>query len=103
MYVLNFWHTTQSYAEWKKVFDTDPLGRAASGVRRLTIERPAGDEHTVVGHLEFDSLGEAETFAGRLKEVWKGIGSPVVSNAGLNISEILEKQELSSESARKVA
>ena len=103
MYVLNYWHTVTDYAEWKKVFDTDPLGREASGVRRLSIERPLDDEHTVIGELEFDSLGEAETFAGRLQEVWKGLGSAVVSNAGLRITEVLVNQEFRSETARKVA
>ena len=27
MYVLNYWHTTPDYAEWKRVFDSDPLGQ----------------------------------------------------------------------------
>jgi hypothetical protein len=103
MYVLNYWHTVTDYGEWKKVFDTDPLGREASGVRRLTIERPVGDEHMVIGHVEFDSLREAETFAGRLQEVWKGPGSSVVSNTGSNITEVLVEQELGSQTARKVA
>ena len=103
MYVLNYWHTVTDYAEWKKVFDRDPLGREASGVRRLTIERPVDDEHMVIGHLEFDSLGEAETFAGRLEEVWKGLGSSVVSDAGFTLTEILEEQEFRRETARKVA
>ena len=76
MHVLNFWRTVPDYAEWKKVFDSDPLGREASGVRRYGIERPVDDEHMVIGHLEFDSLAEAEAFAGRLEEVWKGLGSP---------------------------
>ena len=103
MYVLNYWHTVPDYAEWKKVFDSDPLDRKASGIRQLYIERPVGDEHKVIGHLEFDSLGEAETFAGRLEEVWKRVGSSVVSDAGFTITEILEKQEFRRESARKVA
>jgi hypothetical protein len=103
MYVLNYWHTVRDYGEWKKVFDSDPLGREASGVRRFTIERPVGEEHMVIGHLEFDSLGEAETFAGRLQEVWKGLGSSVVSDADSTITEILETQEFRRETARKVA
>ncbi len=103
MYVLNYWHTVSEYAEWKRLFDRDPLGREASGVRRLSIERPLDDEHTVIGELEFDSLGEAETFAGRLQEVWKGLGSSVVSGAGLRITEVLVNQEFRSETARKVA
>ena len=103
MYVLNYWHTVLDYAEWKKVFDNDPLDREGSGIRRFTIERPAGDEHRVIGHLEFDSLGEAETFAGRLQKVWDGLGSSVVSNAGYTITEIMEAQEFRRETARKVA
>jgi hypothetical protein len=103
MYVLNYWHNVPEYAEWKKVFDRDPLGREASGIRRFTIERPVGDEHRVIGHLEFDSLGEAETFAGRLQEVWDGLGGSVISDAGQTITEILEAQEFRRETASKAA
>jgi hypothetical protein len=103
MYVLNYWHNVPEYAEWKKVFDSDPLGREASGIRRFTIERPVGDEHRVIGHLEFTGLGEAESFAGRLEEVWKSVGSSVVSDAGYTITEILETQEFRRDTARKVA
>jgi hypothetical protein len=103
MYVLNYWHTVTDYAEWKRVFDSDPLDREASGIRRYTIERPVGDEHMVIGHLEFDSLGEAETFAGRLEEVWKGLGSQIVSDAGHTLTEVLERKQLGSESGRRVA
>ena len=103
MYVLNYWHTTPDYAEWKKVFDSDPLGREASGVRRVSIERPIDDEHTVIGELEFDSLGEAETFAGRLQEVWNGSARSVVSNEGYRITEVLVQQYLGSEASRRAA
>ena len=102
MYVLNYWHTVSDYTEWKKIFDSDPLGREASGVRRVSIERPVDDEHTVIGELEFDSLPEAETFAGRLQEVWKNLGSQVVSDAGVRITEVLEQKQFG-ESARRAA
>jgi hypothetical protein len=103
MYILNFWHTVSDYGEWKKMFDADPLGREASGVRRYSLERPLDDEHMVIGELEFDSVGEAETFAGRLQQVWQGQASSVVSNAGYRITELLVNQELRGEGARKVA
>ena len=103
MYVLNYWHTITDYAEWKKLFDSDPLGREASGVRRVSIERPVDDEHTLIGELEFDTLGEAETFAGRLQETWSGLGSKVVSNAGHRITEVLEQKYYGSESGRRAA
>jgi hypothetical protein len=103
MYVLNYWHNVTDYSEWKKIFDSDPLGREASGVRRLSIERPMDDASTVIGELEFDTLGEAETFAGRLQEVWNGSAKGTVSNAGVRITEVLVQQEFRRESARKVA
>ena len=103
MYVLNYWHSVTEYAEWKKIFDRDPLGRESSGVRRYSIERPMDDEHTVIGELEFDSLGEAETFAGRLQEAWKSVGGEVVSNAGHRITEVLEQKQFVSESGRRAA
>jgi hypothetical protein len=103
MYVLNYWHTVTDYGEWKKVFDSDPLGREASGVRRLDIERPVDDEKRVIGHLEFDSLGEAETFAERLQEVWKGVGGSVISDAGITLTEVLETRDYRSATSRKAA
>ncbi len=103
MYILNYWHSVADYGEWKKVFDRDPLGREASGVRRYVIEHPVGEEHMVIGHLEFDSLAEAETFSGRLQEVWDGLGGQVVSNTGQNITEVLEQRQFGSEAGRRAA
>ncbi len=94
MYVLNIWHTVSDYSEWKTTFDSDPLGREASGVRRYSIERPLDDEHMVIGELEFDSRGEAEAFAARLEELWKGAGSRLVTNTGHRITEVVEQKRL---------
>jgi hypothetical protein len=103
MYILNFWHTVPDYTAWKKVFDSDPLGRETSGVRRYTLTRPVPDEHTVTGHLVFDGLGEADAFAGRLREVWNGLGKGVVENADLTITEVLEEKELRAGAQRRAA
>jgi hypothetical protein len=103
MYVLNYWHNVTDYGEWKKIFDSDPLGRRASGVRRVSIERPTDDESQVIGELEFDTLGEAETFAGRLQEVWQGSASSTVSNAGLRITEVLVQEDYRRESSQRAA
>jgi hypothetical protein len=103
MYVLNFWHSVSDYSEWKRVFDSDPLGREASGVRGYSIERPPDDEHMVIGHLEFDTLGEVETFASRLEEVWKGSAGQIVSDTGYTVTEVLEQRRYGQESARRAA
>lgn len=99
MYVLNIWHTVSDFAEWKKTFDSDPLGREASGVRRYSIERPLDDERQVVGALEFDSRAEAEAFAGRLERLWKGDGSRLVSGTGSRITEVVERGRYAGEAA----
>jgi hypothetical protein len=103
MYVLNYWHNVTDYGEWKRIFDSDPLGREASGVRRVSTERPTDDESQVIGELEFDTLGEAETFAGRLQEIWKGSASSTVSSAGLRITEVLVQEDYRRESSRRAA
>lgn len=100
MYVLNFWHTVPEYAEWKRVFDSDPLGREASGVRRYSIERPLDDEHTVIGELEFDSAAEAQAFAARLERLWKDRAGKLVSGVGYRITEVLEQRLLGSGASR---
>jgi hypothetical protein len=103
MYVLNYWHTTPDFSAWKKMFDSDPLGREASGVRRYSIERPLDDPNTVIGELDFASKGEAEIFAGRLQEVWNGPAGQIVSNAGYRITEVVEQKHFGSESGRRAA
>ncbi len=42
MYVLNYWHTVSDYAECKKIFDSDPLGRT----RRRTPSAASSDPWT---------------------------------------------------------
>ena len=103
MYVLNIWHTVSDYAEWKKVFDSDPLGREASGARGFSIERLVGDEHMVIGHLEFDSLSEAEAFAGRLEELWKGPAGRILTDPGYTITEVQDQSQFGSEAGRRAA
>jgi len=103
MYVLSLWQTVPDYAEWKRLFDSDPLGRERSGVRRYTITRPIDDERTVIGALAFDRLEEAEAFAARLREMWAGPGSALVADAGLRISEVVEEKAIGREAERRAA
>ena len=103
MYVLSLWHTVADYTEWKGTFDSDPLGRERSGVRRYTITRPVDDESMVIGALAFDTLEEAEAFAVRLRELWEGPGGALVADAGTRISEVLEEEEFGREAERRAA
>ena len=55
MYILRI-----DYGAWKKAFDSDPFGRAKSGVRRYQVLRPVDDPNYVMIDLEFDTPSDAE-------------------------------------------
>ena len=103
MYVINFWHTVADYEAWKRMFDSDPLRREASGVRGYTLTRPVDDEQTIVGQLEFETRAEADAFAPRLQEIWQGPARDMLTDAGLRISEIVERKRTGAEAGRHAA
>ena len=69
MYILRIEHPVSDYDAWKAAFDSDPIGRERSGVRRYRIMRPTDDPSHVMLDLEFDNFGEAEAVKAALGEV----------------------------------
>ncbi len=57
---LQIEHKLPNFEGWKKVFESDPVNRKKSGVRRYKIFRPFDDPNYVIIDLEFDNLKEAE-------------------------------------------
>jgi hypothetical protein len=81
MPVLHIEHQVTDFDTWKRnAFDTDPLGRAKSGVTRHRISRSASDPNYVFIELEFASMPEAEAMHVALQNLWRNplvqIGSP---------------------------
>ena len=66
-------HGVESFGAWKQTFDSDPLGREQSGVRRYRIFRAADDPEYVLHGAEFDTADEAEALHERLKELWSRV------------------------------
>jgi hypothetical protein len=60
MHILRIEHPIKDFDAWKKAFDSDPIGRRRSRVRRHRVLRPTDDAHYVMVDLEFDGLAEAE-------------------------------------------
>jgi hypothetical protein len=97
MTVLQIEHPINDFEVWKRNFDSDPMDRAGSGVTRFRVMRPVDDPNFVKVDLEFDNLGDAESFYGTLREFWQSAdmaksvlkGSPRVS-----IVETVETREL---------
>lgn len=48
MIILQIEHPVPSFEEWKRAFDSDPVDRQRSGVRRYRILRPVDDPNFVV-------------------------------------------------------
>lgn len=82
MTILRIEHPIPDFDAWKKTFDSDPIGRERSGVRRYRILRPIDDPRYVMVDLEFDDASKAEAFRAALGDLWRRaqaqglIGSP---------------------------
>ncbi len=70
MYVLRIEHPVPDYDSWKTAFESDPVGRERSGVRRYRILRPTDDPNYVMIDLEFDSESESEALLAAMRKVW---------------------------------
>src|SRR5215216_6118978 len=69
VYILRIEHPAPDYHAWKAAFDSDPIGRERSGVKRYRIMRAKDDPSHIIIDLEFDSLGEAAAVKEALGEV----------------------------------
>ena len=74
MPTLRIDHRVRDYETWKAVFDSDPAGRKAGGVRSYRVLRPSDDPNHVLVDLEFATLAEAVTFGEKLRALWADAG-----------------------------
>ena len=77
MPILVIQHPVADFDTWKKAFDSDPMGRARSGVTGYTIYRADDDSGFVVVNLEFASLEKAQAFLPLLRELWRRVGDKI--------------------------
>jgi hypothetical protein len=77
---LQIEHEVRDFATWKEAFDSDPLGRSASGVRSFRISRPLDQEDYVMLEMDFDTQEAAVDFLARLQnDTWKtGVTAPTL-------------------------
>lgn len=71
MTTLRIEHAITDYDAWQQAFDSFAQARAQAGVRGFAIRQPAGDPKYLTLDLEFDTEGQAESFAAFLHDrVW---------------------------------
>jgi hypothetical protein len=93
MYILRIEHPIFSFEDWKKAFDSDPIGREKSGVKRYQILRPLDDEKYVMIDLEFDTMSQAEAVLAALRVLWGRVEGTIMMNAQTRIVEVVETGE----------
>ena len=93
MVTLRIEHPVPSFEGWKRAFESDPLHRQASGVRRYRVLRPADDPKFVTVDLDFDSMGEAEAFRTALHGLWRSVEGTVMLSPRAQILEVVEGRE----------
>lgn len=93
MTVLHIEHPIPSFESWKKAFDSDPVGRERSGVRRYQITQPVDDPNYVMIDLEFGSRREAEALLAAMQEVWGRVQGTIMWDPKTRISEVMETKE----------
>lgn len=94
MPILRVQHSVVSFDGWKSVFDSDPIDRKGSAVRRYQIHRSVADPDFVMIDLEFDEVDDAEQFLVKLRQVWEGSGKAVMQDPEAWIVEMVESAEL---------
>jgi hypothetical protein len=70
-------HPVADFQDWKKAFDSDPVGRVKNGVIGHVIYRSSDDPDYVVVNLEFSSRDQAQQFLQALRELWRRVGDEI--------------------------
>jgi cytidylate kinase len=69
--ILHIEHRVADFDRWKENFDSDPVRREESRVRRYWILRGIDDPNLVMIDLEFDTASDAEALLAVLRELWR--------------------------------
>jgi hypothetical protein len=93
MFIVQIEHPVPNFDAWKKAFDSDPVGRERSGVRRYKVLRPIDNQNYSMVDLEFDSSSEVEAFLAAMREVWSRVEGAIIENPRVRIVEVVESKE----------
>ena len=92
MIVLQIEHSVPDFDGWKRAFDSDPVNRQKSGVKRYRIFRKVDAPDFVILELEFDNLGEARNLLASLEKLWNRVEGKVITGPHARIVEVVESK-----------
>ena len=90
MVILRIEHHVQDYDGWKKLFDSDPIGRKKLGVQHYRIFRPTNDPKYVIIDLEFLNLDNAEAALTALRNLWGQVEGKAIFNPQARVIDLVE-------------
>lgn len=90
MYILRIEYPVPDFEGEKPAFDSDPVSREQSGVRRYQVLRPIDDAGYVMIDLEFDTVSQAEALLTALRAVWSRVEGTIMTNPQARIGEVVE-------------
>jgi len=93
MFIVQIEHPVPNFDAWKQAFDSDPVGRERSGVRRYQVLRPIDNPNYVMIDLDFDSARAAEAFLAAMREVWRRVEGTIIESPRVQIVEVVESKE----------
>ncbi len=94
MPTLQIEHVVPNYEGWKKAFESDPINRKSSGVKRYRIYRPVNDMNLVIVELDFDKMDELQSTLQALQLLWNKVQGSVMVDPKTRILEIIESKEV---------
>ncbi len=93
MYILHIEHPVPDFDGWKNAFDSDPVGRARSGVQRYWITRAVDDPNHVSIDLEFATESEAGGLLEAMRQVWAQVQGRIMTNPRARIAQVVETRQ----------
>ena len=94
MIIIQIEHEVPNFEGWKKAFESDPINRKKSGVRRYKIYQRIDNANFIVIDLEFDNLKEAEDTFTALKILWKNVDGKIMINPQIRILKMIESKDI---------
>jgi hypothetical protein len=94
MITIQIEHEVPNFEGWKKAFESDPINRKKSGVRRYKIYQRIDNPNFIVIDLEFDNLNEAEDTFTALKILWKNVDGKIMINPQIRILKMIESKDI---------
>jgi hypothetical protein len=94
MFTVRVEHVVDSFDEWKKMYDSDPLDRKGSGVRSYRVMRPTDDAGAVAVDLDFASREEADAMVSSLHTLWEGPAAAMLRDPRARVVEVVESADI---------